>query len=200
MSIGGESGERLTRAIAAIDEANAADPKSISFEGVERPKEQLHAERMSLWLGRLQPEPSDAQWLAARAHHLRRWEIPRSDYPDGRPGYLRWRTAQKKKQAAEVGEILADVGYDQATIGDVQRIIRKEGLGAVADVQTHEDALCLVFLETQLDTLAADLGVDRTTAVLARTWAKMSDTGRALALDLDLAPASRDLLERALAD
>ena len=33
--------------------------------------------------------------LAARAHHLRRWELPRDSYPVGRAGYLRWRRDQK---------------------------------------------------------------------------------------------------------
>ena len=105
---------------------------------------------MTEWLARLDPDADDAQLLAARAHHLRRWTLPRSTYPEGRAGYLRWRTALKKQHAEEVAAILADVGYDAATIDRVQRIIRKEGLGTDPQVQTHEDALCLVFLETQL--------------------------------------------------
>ena len=75
-------------------------------DGVERPKEQAHAEMMTAWVLRLDPDADEAQLLAARAHHLRRWTLPRTDYPDGRAGYLRWRTALKAQHAEEVGEIL----------------------------------------------------------------------------------------------
>ena len=191
--------DQLAGAIAAIDEANAADPNTISFDGIDRPKELLHAERVTAWVKRLVADPDDAQLLAARAHHLRRWEIPRGTYPDGRAGYLRWRTDQKRKHAAEVGEILSDAGYDRGTIDRVQRIVRKEGLRDDAAVQVHEDALCLVFLETQLDMLAAELGDERTRTVLAKTWAKMTDRGREAARSLELSPSGRSLVEEALA-
>ena len=44
------------------------------------------------------PAATEAQVLAARAHHLRRWVVPRTSYPEGRAGYLRWRTDQKRRQ------------------------------------------------------------------------------------------------------
>ena len=75
-------------------------------------------------------DADDAQRVAARAHHLRRWALPRSDYPEGRAGYLRWRTAQAKRHAAEVAEIVvAAVGYDDAFAADVSAIVAKKGLG-----------------------------------------------------------------------
>ena len=87
-----EEGDRLARVIAAIDAANADDPETIEVRGEVRPKEQAHAEMMTEWVRRLDPGAVDAQLIAARAHHLRRWSIPRGSYPDGRSGYLRWRT------------------------------------------------------------------------------------------------------------
>ena len=42
-------------------------------------------------------------------------------------------------------------------------------------MQTHEDALCLVFLETQLAETADDLGDDKMVDVIRKTAAKMSD-------------------------
>ena len=62
------------------------------------------------------------------------------------------------------------------TIERVQRIIRKEGLKTDAAVQTHEDALCLVFLETQLVELVERLGDDKSVDVIAKTLRKMSQT------------------------
>jgi hypothetical protein len=146
---------RFERAIAAIDAANADDPNTIVLHGQVRPKEQAHAERMTDWVQRLDPSADEAQLLAARAHHLRRWTMPRSSHPEGRAGYLRWRTALRKQHAADVAVLLAEAGYDAATIERVQAIVGKEGIGrrdgpVDPAVQVHEDALCLVFLETQL--------------------------------------------------
>ena len=190
---------RLGSAFAAIDAANADDPETIVVNGQTRPKELAHAEMMTEWVRRLDPEPSDAQLLAARAHHLRRWTIPRGSYPDGRAGYLRWRTALKKQHAAEVAEILVREGYEPDVIERVQQIIRKEGLGHDDAVQTHEDALCLVFLETQLLDLAADRVQEKMIEIVRKTTAKMSERGIGAALALDLEPEARALVERAMA-
>ena len=193
------SAGQLEAALAAIDAANADDPDTIVVAGVRRPKEQAHAEMVTAWVRRLDPGATDAQLLAARAHHLRRWSIPRSSYPDGRAGYLRWRTALKQQHATEVAQILEREGYEPESISRVQQIVRKEGLGHDAQVQTHEDALCLVFLQTQLLDLAADQGDDKTVEIVRKTTAKMSEQGIAAALALPLAPAAAALVERALA-
>ena len=168
---------RLERAIAAIDAANADDPATIVVDGVERPKERAHAEMMTAWVQRLDPQADDAQLLAARAHHLRRWAIPRTDFPDGRAGYLRWRTDQKRRQAAEVAEILRSAGYEDDEVERVAGIVAKRQLATDPAVQTHEDALCLAFLQLQFDDLAAQLGDDHMVEVVRKTLAKMSPAG-----------------------
>src|SRR5213080_3800041 len=109
---------------------------------------------MTAWVHRLDPDATEAQLLAARAHHLRRWTIPRQSYPEGRSGYLRWRKRLKDQHAEEVVTLLVAAGYGAGDIERVQAIIRKEGLGRDPAVQVHEDALCLVFLETQALELA----------------------------------------------
>ena len=190
--------DRLARALDAIDAANAGDPHTIMIDGVSRPKELAHAELMTRWVRTLDPDCSDEQLLAARAHHLRRWTIPRDSYPDGRAGYLRWRTALKRQHADDVGEILRGAGYDDDVVARVQVIVSKQGLGRDPAVQVHEDALCLVFLETQLDELAGKLGEDKTIDVLQKTAKKMSPAGLQAALGLRFAPAATALLERAL--
>ncbi|MCU1455795.1 MAG: hypothetical protein JWN46_3941 [Acidimicrobiales bacterium] len=191
--------DRLTRALAAIDAANADDPVTIEVDGHQRPKELAHAELMTTWVRRLDPDADDAQLLAARAHHLRRWTSPRRDFPDGRAGYLRWRAALRRRHAADVSELLTGIGYDADTVERVRAIVAKEGLGHDAAVQTHEDALCLVFLQTQLDDLAAQLGDDKTIDVLRKTAVKMSERGLAEAAALAYSPTGRALVERALA-
>ena len=154
---------------------------------------------MTDWVRRLDPDAVDAQLIAARAHHLRRWSIPRASYPEGRAGYLRWRTALKKQHAEEVGEILGREGYEPDVIELVQHIVRKDALKTDPMVQTHEDALCLVFLETQLLDLADQLGDDKTIEVIRKTVVKMSERGIQAALVLELPTRALDLVGRAMA-
>lgn len=190
--------EKLTQAFAAIDAANAADPNTILYGGEEQPKELCHSRLATEWLGKLAPEASEAQQLAARAHHLRRWEIPRNSYPKDRAGYLRWRTELGRFHAEETAKLLREVGYDDETVERVKAIIRKRNLKGDRQVQTHEDVLCLVFLSTQLDLLAADMETDKLIEVLAKSLNKMSEEGRQQALRLSLNNAQRGILARAL--
>lgn len=193
------SPDRLTAALAAIDAANADDPNTISIDGVERPKELAHAELMTRWVRRLAPDCSDEQLIAARAHHLRRWAIPRETYPTGRSGYLRWRSALRRRHGEEVGAILRRAGYDDGAIARVQAIVRKQGLGRHPEVQVHEDALCLVFLETQFEALATQIDDDdKMVEILRKTAAKMSDAGLAAVSEVSLSPQGAALLGRAV--
>lgn len=190
----------VERAQAVIDAANAEDPVSIVVDGVERPKELVHAERMTHWVRVLDPSASDAQLIAARAHHLRRWVSPRSDFPEGRAGYLQWRTAHKRRQVEELRALLDPIGCPSRVVDDALAIVAKDGLrrGDHA-AQVHEDALCLVFLELQLDELAVRLGDDHTVEVLRKSAAKMSPHGLATAAEVGLSERGGRLLAAALA-
>ena len=77
--------------------------------------------------------------------------------------------------------------------------MRKQGLGRDPEVQVHEDALCLVFLETQLDDLAAQIDDDdKMVEILRKTAAKMSGAGLAAASEVPLSPEGAALLSRAV--
>jgi hypothetical protein len=192
-------GDRYDRVIEAIDRVNANDPVTIVVDGQVRPKELVHAERMTHWVGELDPDAGELALVAARAHHLRRWALPRDAYPDGRAGYLKWRTEQQRRHAAEVADLMVEAGYEPDEIGRVGEIIRKVRLRTDPVVQTHEDALCLVFLELQLDELDERIGDDKMVDVLRKTMAKMSATAIQRALASSLEPGQRALLERASA-
>lgn len=189
---------RFERATAAIDAANADDPHLITVRGEQRPKELAHAELVTEWIRRLRPDASEELLLAARAHHVRRWDIPRDSYPDGRSGYLRWRRALHDLHAQVTGEALREAAYGPAAIERVQAIIRKRDLARDPEVQALEDALCLVFLETQFDALAERLDAEKMDDVVRKTLVKMSDEGKELALTLELGEDERAALERAL--
>jgi hypothetical protein len=189
---------RFDRAIAAIDAVNGEDPTRVVVRGVERPKEVAHAELMTEWIGRLRPDAGEELLLAARAHHIRRWTSPRSSFPAGRAGYLRWRTGLQRMHADEVGRIMTAEGYDDATVARVQDIVRKRNLAGDADVQALEDALCLVFVETQFHDLVARLEPETMVDVVRKTLEKMSDQAKALVTGMELDEGDRHLLERAL--
>ena len=189
-------------AIDTIDEANRADPTIVTVRGRTGPKEILHAELVTDWVERLNPDPDDALRIAARGHHLRRWTSPRASAPAGRAGYLKWRKQLHAQHARELGEILTTAGCDAATIDRVQALVRKDGLGrpgADPAVQVLEDALCLVFLETQLLDVAARLEPETLSSVVVKTARKMSADGRAHIADVPLEPGARRMLESALA-
>jgi hypothetical protein len=192
--------ERFHQAIARMDAANAEDPNSTPTPGDARPKELRHAELVTEWVTRLRPDADEALLLAARGHHIRRWTVPRSSYPAGRTGYLRWRTFLHEVHADEVARILKAVGYDQSTVDRVRHIVRKDDLRSDPDVQTLEDALCLVFLGEQLEGYAPRMDETKLVEVLRKSWAKMSPRAHELALSLDLDPTAADLVRRALAE
>jgi hypothetical protein len=191
----------VRRALAAIDAANAADPNLLATPEGKRPKEVVHAELLTGWVRRLRPDASEALLLAARAHHIRRWTVPRSSYAKGRQGYLQWRRDLHRFHADEAGRILDEAGYDPATISRVQQIVRKERLTQDPEVQALEDGLCLVFLDLQLDELTGRVADDaKMVDVLRKSWRKMSPAGREFALNLELSDAGRDLVRRALSE
>lgn len=191
--------ERYRAACERIDAANAEDPNEVEIDGERGPKELLHGRWMVRTVAELDPDAGELQLLAARAHHLRRWTVPRADFPDGRAGYLRWRVAARRRHGEEVVALLRSCGYSEEEASRVAAIVRKERLGEDPEVQVHEDALCLVFLRAQLGEVSARLGSDHMVDVLVRTLPKMSDRGRAAAAGLPLDEAGRDLLARAVA-
>lgn len=196
--------ERLDRALAAVDEANAEDPTTLRWQGADAPLALVQGRLADAWVQRLSPAADDVQRLAARAHHLRRWAVPRDSYPEGRAGYLRWRADQKRRHAEESGAILEACGYGHDVVDEVGVLLRKEGLRGADDptsaVQVHEDALCLVFLQTQLDETLERLGHDRLVPVLVKTLDKMSEAGIAAAGDLELSDDGAAALADAVAE
>ncbi len=189
---------RLEAANVAIDAANANDPTAVVVRGVASALALAHGRLAAEWVQRLVPSADDALLLAARAHHLRRWEVARSRYPEGRAGYLRWRTDQKARHAVDVEAILHDAGYDAASILRVQALIRRDDLKTDPDAQVLEDAACLVFLETQLSAMSARLDHVHLIDVIRKTSAKMSATGILFVAELPLDDATRALLGEAL--
>ena len=191
---------RYDRAVAAIDAANADDPNRVMVRGNDEPLALAHGRLAVGWVTRLVPDADDALLLAARAHHLRRWEMPRTSYPEGKAGYLRWKRDQRARHARDVEALLAGAGYDAATIERTQALIRRDDLRTDPGAQTIEDAACLVFLETQLASVADRLDHAHLLDVLRKSARKLSPAGLAAVADVPLDDVGRTLLAEALAE
>jgi hypothetical protein len=190
---------RFERAIELIDEANRADPTVRTFEGQDYPYALLYGQRMTHWLGRLEPGAVEVVRLAVRAQHICRWKIPRSDFPMDRAGYYRWRTRLYDFHGEVAGQILAQVGYDEAAIAELKGLLRKRDLKTNPHTQLLEDVACLVFLENDFAPLAGQHDEGKVIDILRKTWRKMSDRGHAAALQMPLPAPLRALIEKALA-
>lgn len=198
--------DRLSRVFADIDAVNAEDPvrETDAHTGEAQPRGLLYGRRMSERLAHYAPGAGECLRIAARAQHIRRWAVPRSDYPEGRQGYHRWRRRLAAYHAEVAGGIMAEHGYDEGEIARVGALLRKEGLARDPEVQCLEDVICLVFLEHYLEDFVARHrerhGETKLLHILRRTWAKMTPDGHAAAAALDLPMSVRPLLERALAE
>lgn len=189
---------RFEAALRRFDEENARDPNNEAEGGAALPRELLYARRLNNWVLKLRPNAGEALLLAARCQHLCRWQIPRNAYPMTRAGYLQWRTELKKFHARKSGEILAELGYDLATIRRVQDLNLKINFPDDIESRVLEDALCLVFLEHQFAALAARSDDEKMINALEKSWNKMTATARAEALRLNYGPRERALLARAV--
>lgn len=188
---------KLQNACKAFDQVNAQDPNQENSSTGTYPKELLFAQRLSEWVNKLNPRASEALRLAAHCQHLKRWEIPRSDFDEGRIGYLKWRKFLYQFHADEAEKILKQMDYDEATIQKVKDINLKKNLKD-PDTQTMEDALCLVFLEFQLKDFVAKTAPEKMPGIIQKTWAKMSERGHEFALNLPFSPEELKLIQKSL--
>lgn len=175
---------QLTAVLEQIDAANAADPRSIEADGKTWPYELLYGRRMSEVLSGFEPEADALLQIAARGQHIERWMLPRDSYPRNKPGYHRWRGAQKKRHASRVTEIMAAHGYGPDECTHVSDILQKKQLKTDADTQCIEDVACLVFLTYYADTFALDHEDEKVITILLKTLPKMSEKGHRFAGDI----------------
>jgi hypothetical protein len=193
-----EKNDKYRQAIQRFDEANQKDPNKEVVNGEKYPKELLYAERMTEWLDKMNPDATEALRLAARCQHIERWVIPREEYPMNRPGYIKWRNDLKKYHAQRAEEILEDVGYDSDSIERVKKLVMKKGLKTDPEVQMLEDVICLVFLEYYFEDFSHKHEDEKLAGILKKTWRKMSDKGRKMAMKLKFPDRLEKLVEAAV--
>jgi hypothetical protein len=190
---------RLEAAWRLFDQENSADPRLVKSAGQEIPYELFYAQKLTQWVQCLSPAASENLLLAARCQHLCRWQIPRSSYEMNRVGYLKWRQDLKAFHARRAAEILRSLGYADEVLARVADLNFKKNRENDPECQVLEDALCLVTLEFQLESLLAKTEPEKLKTILQKTWSKMSPTGRDHALKLSYSPATQKIIAEALA-
>ena len=192
------STENFEKALTEIDRFNSQDPRQKIVDGVAHPQELTYSKSLTEWVLKLDPQASEALRIAARGQHIGRWTVPRAEYPADRSGYLRWREDLKLFHAGKVAGILRDVGYEEDFIQRVTSMMLKNNIKEDTDAQTLEDALCLVFFETQFMDLMEKTPVDKMKTLVRKTWKKMGAKGRDMALQMNLPLEEKHFLESIL--
>ncbi|GAA4744991.1 hypothetical protein GCM10023229_25910 [Flavisolibacter ginsenosidimutans] len=93
---------------------------------------------------------------------------------------------------------MIQAGCNEEKIKSVQHILLKEELKQNSEVQTMEDALCLVFLQFQFEDFLREHDEEKVVRILQKTWKKMSKAGREAALQLTFGEKAEALLQKAL--
>jgi hypothetical protein len=188
--------ERFVAAVDRLRSLHAEDPRREM--GV--PFALTYHEALARWVERLTPEAPLSVRLAAWCQHLRRHQVPRDGFPEGLVGYKKWRVTAAVHQANEASGVLRATGYDDETIARVSDLVLKKGIKHDPEVQLFEDAICLTFLELELEAFAEKHPEDKVIDVLRKTWAKMTPRGHAAATELSAAlpPTLAAMVSRAI--
>lgn len=189
----------LQRVLTRLDAANAEDPRLESHDGVMTPREVRFARRVDEWVVRLVPAATDELRIAARGHTLRRWMIPREQYPKTKVGYRAWRAALNGFHAEQTDAILAELGIADSVRARVRDLITKKDWRNDPEGRALEDGDCLAFLELKLAAYLDEWGDAKTIDILKKTLRKMTPQAIALAGELALDPRTRALLHQAVA-
>lgn len=190
--------ERLEEIYRRIDAANAEDPRQVDVDGKPVSQELIYGIRMSQRLGSFEPEATEALKIAARGQHLRRWEIPREQFPMDRSGYLRWRTCLYGFHADQIEAIMISADCPEEMISRVRQLLSKRSIKSDPEAQALEDVICLVFLEHYFEAFIARHPKSKVIEIVRKTWGKMSEKGHEHALSLQLAPLAAGLVSEAL--
>lgn len=195
--------QKLNDTLSAIDEINSQDPNTIMLNGTEQAKELVYGQQMTACLEQYWPDANELLQIAVRAQHIKRWQLKRTEFAEGKAGYYQWRIAQGKFHAELTATTMVKNGYTNDQAEQCASIIRKENLKTNSDSQTLEDVACLVFLMHYFNDFAAKYTEQDNEAKIVRivqlTWKKMSDEAHDIALTLTLPEHLAVIVTKALA-
>ncbi len=191
---------KLEHAFRLFDDYNRQDPRTITWGGETYPQEYFFALKLHDWVLKLDRNASEELLLASRSQHIGRWEIPRESYAEGREPYLKWRKDLALHHAKVTARLMREAGYDEEMIERISQIILKKRIKVDADVQTMENALCLVFLEFQFEDFRKKYTdePEKMVNILHKSLLKMDTHGHNFALRLSYSDDGLSLISQAL--
>jgi hypothetical protein len=188
---------RIEQALHLFDAYNKQDPQLFFWQGAHYPQEYFLAQKLYEWVLKLNPDAGDALILASRSQHIGRWEIPRDSFPLDKSGYLLWRKTLASHHATKAGDILRHLSFSDDLVERVQEIILKKKIKVNPEVQTMENALCLVFLEYQYEAFFPKHR-DKIVQILRKSLLKMDGEGHRFALTLSFSEEGFSYIQDAL--
>jgi len=189
---------KLNAAFEHFDAYNKRDPNTFIWDEVSYPQEYFLAVKLYDWVNQLDPNASEELLLASRSQHIGRWEIPRNTYPEGREAYLKWRKDLAQYHTEKAAAIMETVGYSPDQIARVKQIHLKQKIKVDHDVQTMENALCLVFLQFQYEDFHPKYETDKVINILKKSLLKMDAHGHSFALGLNYSEKGMYYIQEAL--
>ncbi|NHA07880.1 DUF4202 domain-containing protein [Mucilaginibacter sp. HC2] len=189
---------KLNAAFEQFDAYNQNDPNTFAWEGKSYPQEYFLAIELYNWVNKLNADASEELLLASRSQHIGRWEIPRNTYPEGREAYLKWRKDLALYHAEKTAAIMENVGYTTEQIARVRQVLLKQKIKVDHDVQTMENALCLVFLQFQYEDFHPKYEADKVINILKKSLLKMDAHGHQFALMLNYSDQGLHYIQEAL--
>jgi hypothetical protein len=190
--------DKLHIAFEAFDNYNKQDPFVFNWDGVSYPQEYFLALKLHEWVLKLDPNAGEELLLASRSQHIGRWESPRETYPMDREGYLKWRKDLAHFHADKAADIMRRVGYSEDAIERTRQIILKQKIKVDNDVQTMENALCLVFLQFQYEEFLHKHSPEKVVNILRKSLLKMDAHGHQFALGLTYSELGLQYINEAL--
>ena len=190
--------DKLHIAFEAFDNYNKQDPFVFTWDGVSYPQEYFLALKLHEWVLKLDPNAGEELLLASRSQHIGRWESPRETYPMDREGYLKWRKDLAHFHADKAADIMRRVGYSEDIIERARQIILKQKIKVDNDVQTMENALCLVFLQFQYEEFLHKHSPEKVVNILRKSLIKMDAHGHQFALGLNYSELGMQYINEAL--
>ena len=182
----------------ALKAAHLQDPNLVQTGSGQVPAEWLYIQRLLTSMQQVYPDASEALTIAVYCQHLFRWEIKRSEYPEGRIGYYQWRNYLGEYQAEKAAVLLKSGGYTDDFIQEITTILKKLNISRLEESQKLEDVVCLVFLEHYMNDFIQGKTEAQLIQIVQKTWNKMSDHGHHVALQLNLSEPTRRIVELAL--
>jgi hypothetical protein len=190
--------DKFKAVLEQFDHYNRQDPALYQHRGKSDPEEYFLAVQVYEWVLELLPDASEELLLAARSHHIGRWEIPRDRYPNGRIGYLTWRGDLARFHADKAADIMEKIGYEPESVARVKQLIIKNNRKSDPEAQALEDASCLVFLEFQYEDFRQKHERELVVNILRKTLLKMSPQAQEQALKLTYSKEGMELVTEAM--